>query len=683
MDDLLARVREYIKFERNDDYRELVKKLVADNNDAELKRLFGHRLTFGTAGIRGCMGPGYGQMNDLVIIQTSQGLVSYLIETHGHQKCKERGVIIGHDARHNSDRFARLAALAFLNKSIPVFYCEHIIPTPLVAYGVNLFNCLCGVMVTASHNPKQDNGYKVYWSNGAQILSPHDKNIQRHIEEPENQEPWTGAWRHECLATSSSLYQPPSSPTDRSLSASKLGGGAGIPKEFEPLFKPIHGPLSKSYFGYIQRIVGDQRIQNQSASISITYTAMHGVGHTFLTRALDLAGFDEIFPVEAQKKPDPEFSTVKFPNPEEAGALDCAFQTASHANSTLILANDPDADRCAAALYDPNTQAKRVLTGNEIGALLGWWSWFCYKRTLDSGPPAASSSPFLFNEEPQDLIKQQSSGSTSGGFHSFGQKPLKEPKDCYMLSTAVSSRFLHSMARVEGFKFIETLTGFKYMGNTAHDLIHNRDKLVLFAYEEAIGYMVNSEILDKDGISAAVQVAQCAAHLKNVENRTLESHLDWLYQHYGYHYSINSYFICNEPRTIRAIFHDIQSDYPKSFTSAEQPSKEFKVTRIRDLNNGFDNGSPNNKASLPVSGGSFMVTFFVGEEIQFTIRTSGTEPKIKYYSEIVSKLPDASSVTSEAMQLAKAGIQAKLKCFLDAAIERCLKPSYYDLDAAA
>lgn len=667
MDDLSDRVKEYIKFERNDEHRDVIKKLFADKNKEELKRLFQHRLTFGTAGIRGRMGPGYSQMNDLVIIQTSQGLVSYLIEVHGLQTCRARGVIIGHDARHNSDRFARLAALAFLNKSIPVYYCEYIIPTPLVAFGVKQFNCLCGIMITASHNPKQDNGYKVYWSNGAQILSPHDRNIQRHIEEPENQEPWTGAWRHEYLAASNTPYPP----LDRSQSER-------MPKDLEGLFKPIHAPLTKSYFAYIQRLVGDRRVQNQSASISITYTTMHGVGHTYLTRALDIAGFDDVFPVEAQKKPDPEFSTVKFPNPEEAGALDLAFQTASHANSSLILANDPDADRCAVALYDTTTQSRRILTGNELGALLGWWSWHCYQTKLNSAFPVINP----FNDEPED-------GQTS--LLTAEQKPPKKPEDCYMLSTAVSSRFLQSMARVEGFKFIETLTGFKYMGNVAHDLIENQDKCVLFAYEEAIGYMVDSQILDKDGISAAIQLAQCAAHLKNRDERTLEGQLDWLYQRYGYHYSINSYFICNEPRTIHAIFHALQSNYPKSFGSKERPD-EFKVTRIRDLNNGFDNGSPGNKATLPVSANSFMVTFFIGNEIQFTIRTSGTEPKIKYYSEIVASLSQTTATSTsvlatssdidDSQQQAKIEIQVKLRRFLDAAIEKCLRPSYYTLEPA-
>lgn len=675
-----------------------------EQKENELKRLFGNRLTFGTAGIRGSMGPGYAQMNDLVIIQTSQGLAKYIIQCQGEKLCKERGVIMGHDARHDSARFSRLAALAFLQLGIPVYYCDCIIPTPLVAFGVSLFNCLCGIVITASHNPKQDNGYKVYWANGAQILSPHDKNIQRHIERAENQQPWPLAWNHECLKhapsahTAFTAFTAPSessslSSVDSRQSVVEQQHHEPLPREFEGLVYRIHGELSKIYFAYIQQLVGERASINQSSSIRITYTTMHGVGHDYLSRALGIAGFKEAFPVEAQRRPDPEFPSVKFPNPEEAGALDLAFETAARTNSNLILANDPDADRCAAALYDPDTRNRRILTGNEIGALLGWWIWHCYQARKASADTAS-----LANHESSSSDDR---ASTSSGQASVPRAPtsvplapgqLKKPEDCYMLSTAVSSRFLRSMAQVEGFRFVETLTGFKHMGNVAHDLIHKQNKRVLFAYEEAIGYMVDSRILDKDGISAAVQLAQCAAYLKHEHKRTLETQLAWLHTRYGYHYSLNSYYICHEPRTITAIFHKLQSDYPKCFTSSnqseDQPEEKFVVTRIRDLNNGIDNGSPDHRATLPTSSSSYMVTFFIDTQIQFTIRTSGTEPKIKYYSEIVSSLPKSpregqGQSLSEAQQEAKLEAQARLERFVRAAVERCLQPAYYQLEPAA
>ena len=586
------------------------------------------RLTFGTAGIRGPMGSGLNQMNDLVIIQTSQGLASYLLEFHGAEQCKKSGVIVGHDARHNSDRFARLTALAFLEKGIRVYYCDKIIPTPLIAFGVKQYNCCAGIVITASHNPKEDNGYKVYWSNGAQILSPHDKNIQAHIEKPENLESWPKAWNHEYLLEN---------------------GSKSAPKEWLELLSRVHKELSDKYNAYIEReLVGERHSKNSSSDIRITFTAMHGVGHEFLTSALTVAGFKNVFAVDAQKQPDPEFPTVKFPNPEEPGALDLAFETAKQTNSNLILANDPDADRCAAAIYHPASGCKRAFNGNEIGALLGWWAWHCHQEASKAAPV--------------------------------------QPEDCYMLSTTVSSVFLKTMACVEGFKFIETLTGFKYMGNASEELI-NQGKTVLFACEESIGFMVHSKILDKDGISAGVQLAQCASHLSSVYKRTLEDQLDLLYSTYGYHFSSNSYFVCRDQAKIKAIFQELQANYPKDF------GDEFCVTRVRDLNNGYDSGTEDNKPTLPTSTGSFMVTFFIGDEVTFTIRTSGTEPKIKYYSEIVAKLPadaatNGSSMSSlseerrKKLEETKVAAKDKLNRFLKVALGRCLKPGQYGLESA-
>lgn len=710
-------VAEYLSQEKVPQHRQYIEALVKENRQDELERLLCKRLTFGTAGIRGCMGPGYGQMNDLVIIQTSQGMVSYLLELD-RDKVLEKGVIIGHDARHNSARFARLAALAFLQRNIPVYFCDHIVPTPLIAFGVKHYSCYAGIVVTASHNPKQDNGYKVYWTNGAQILSPHDRKIQEHIVKPENQQPWPQAWQHETLPSGgplsssltslTSLTSLPSlsAPTTTTTTAAEPSKGGWN----EKLLTRVHGDLSKAYFSYIEDIVGDRRQDNQRAGICITFTAMHGVGHMYLSRALDIAGFEDIFPVESQKKPDPDFSTVKFPNPEESGALDMAFETAKHANSRLILANDPDSDRCAAALYEPESDYKRILNGNEIGALLGWWRWHCFWQlqqqrndsnntsnnnsdnapTSSGAPPSKSSTTTTTGvadvEEPRSppLDASQSEGSTQEQY--FRHKPA----DCYMISSAVSSKILQSMARVEGFQFAETLTGFKHMANLADRLIKDENKLVLFAFEEAIGYMVDSTILDKDGISAAVQLAQCAAYVANNFDRTLEQQLDWIYTLYGYHYSLNSYYTCSNAAIIREIFTNLQKDYPKSFASSS-PSKKgtagcsFRVTRVRDLNSGYDSSTPDKRAELPSSSSSYMLTFFVEDDITFTIRTSGTEPKIKYYSEIVANLAEfvaggtwpLDSNEQKRLEAAKQAARQRLQRLVEAAIERCLRPNHY------
>lgn len=684
--ELQAKINDYLKREKVIDNKDAIKYLIEQNDIPRLEFYLGKRLQFGTAGIRGHMGPGYNQMNDLVVIQTAQGIASYLLESD-EKLAKKHGVIIGHDARHNSQRFARLIALAFLQKGILVYYNDYIIPTPFIAFGVKHYCCRAGIMVTASHNPKEDNGIKVYWHNGAQILAPHDKLIQEHI--LKNQDPWPRAWEHNLfqLSTLSTESQSSSGVTDSTISPnqpvrspspthSPQAKNFSFPQEWLPLLRRIYGSLSKEYFKYIETFVSnqEQRNINNRALLTITYTPMHGVGHIFMTKALEIGGFEDIFPVDAQKRPNPDFTTVKFPNPEEAGALDLAFETARNTKSNLILANDPDSDRCAAALYQPSTRRRRIFNGNEIGSILGWWIWHNYKITLEQGQQTTNDDNAEDNNANDANILPQATTRIKS-------KPMPSDfKRCFMISTAVSSKFLQSMARLEGFTFIETLTGFKYMGNLVDHLENEGDNRVLFAYEEALGYMVDSTIIDKDGISACLQMAQCAAYCSSVYERTLEEQLDWLYSYYGYHYSLNSYYICTDQAKIKNIFAKLQANYPTQFDGG------FQVKRVRDLNINYDSATSDNRASLPSSSSSYMVTFFVDDDITLTIRTSGTEPKIKYYSEIVASLKGATEKKveqeEEELYATKEVARERLKTCIRAAIKRCLDPEMNDLEEA-
>ncbi|MCL4141056.1 UNVERIFIED_CONTAM: hypothetical protein GTU68_016705 [Idotea baltica] len=272
------------------------------------------RLLFGTAGLRGRMGAGYACMNDLVIIQTSQGLGKYLVSVC--PEAKTNGIVIGYDSRHNSHRFARLAASAFLMCGIPVYLLGKICPTPFVPFTVMQFKASAGVMVTASHNPKEDNGYKVYWNNGAQIIPPHDTGIQQSIED--NLKPFDGVWDIEKAETS--------------------------PKLSDPIEE-----ISQKYFAALSSSMLDKDM-NFETPLSFTVTAMHGVGHDYMVKAFEVCKFKPLIPVKEQMVPDPEFPTVKFPNPEEGkSALDLSFKTANQHNCSIILANDPDADRLAVA----------------------------------------------------------------------------------------------------------------------------------------------------------------------------------------------------------------------------------------------------------------------------------------------------------------------------------------------
>nr|CAD7592928.1 unnamed protein product [Timema genevievae] len=578
----------------NEKTRQEIQSLVDNMNISELDAMFESRLTFGTAGIRGAMGPGPSNMNDLVIIQTTQGLVTYLQEA-----CTEsvlRGVAIGYDGRYNSKRFAELTTAIILNRGIPVYLFSRVCPTPFIPYTVTHFNLSAGIMITASHNPKEDNGYKVYWQNGSQIIPPHDKNIQKSI--VEQLTPWETSWDTSILLTSNLLKDPYSEVWD-------------------------------AYFDHLRGTVVYPMV-NVRSPLKFTYTAMHGVGYPYMKEAFAVVHLQPFLAVSEQRDPDPEFPTVKFPNPEEGkSALDLAIKTADTGGSTVILANDPDADRLAVAEKNVENKSWKVFTGNELGALLGWWSFHCFK-----------------NKTKADL------------------------DNVYMLASTVSSKILKSMAAIEGFNFIETLTGFKWMGNETVNLL-SQGKTVLFAFEEAIGFMYGTAVLDKDGISAGAKMAELACYLQDI-GITLSDKLADIYKTYGHHISKNSYYFCYNQEVIKQLFDRLRTfsgtanTYPTSILNGK-----YRITSVRDLTTGYDSNQHDKKAILPTSKSSQMITFTFNNGLVVTLRTSGTEPKIKYYTELCAA-PEEQNVDY---------LREVLKEMVDAIVEEFLQPEKNNLTA--
>ncbi|KYN37350.1 Phosphoglucomutase-2 [Trachymyrmex septentrionalis] len=551
------KITEWLQWNKDPKAKDEILKYLDKGQIKVLSKLFLKRLEFGTAGLRGRMGPGYNQMNDLVIVQTGQGLSKYLMDTIFD--VMQKGVVIGYDGRYNSKRFAELTAAIFIANGIKVYLFSQVCPTPFIPYTILKYKCAAGIMVTASHNPKDDNGYKVYWENGAQIISPHDKKIQSYI--LNNLKPLESSWDVSQIHESS-------------------------------YYKDPKDDIMRHYYQDLKDNVLYPEV-NRNTTLKFTYTAMHGVGQEYMTAAFEAANFKPFITVEEQKLPDPEFSTVKFPNPEEGkSALDLSIKTANKNDSSIIIANDPDADRLACATKTESGEW-HVFSGNELGALLGWWMIHTYQVIHPD----------------VDLSKT------------------------YMLASTVSSKILASMGKKEGFNFEETLTGFKWMGNKAIELMKD-NKDVLFAYEEAIGFMCGSKVLDKDGISAGVRVAELAAYLETI-GLTLSDKLEEIYEEYGYHINDNSYWICHEPDTIKMIFERLRNYSGKSDTYPTGILKgKYVITGIRDLTTGYDNTKPDNKAVLPVSKSSQMITFTFKNGLVTTLRTSGTEPKIKYYNEL-------------------------------------------------
>ncbi|KIY71646.1 hypothetical protein CYLTODRAFT_345563 [Cylindrobasidium torrendii FP15055 ss-10] len=560
-------VDNWLRLDKNEATRNEVLALRQAGNTDELERRMRKRIEFGTAGLRGRMEAGWARMNDLIIIQASQGLCKYVLEHVDN--AATRGVVVGHDHRYNSERWAQLTAASLIANGVKVYLHRGLVHTPLVPFSVKELNAAAGIMVTASHNPKQDNGYKVYWENAVQIISPHDAGIAASI--LANLEP-----QETDLAgvTSSSLCL---DVTEKMKNA-----------YFENLLKSNTGSDYK---------------------IKFVNTSMHGVGAPFVSRAFELFGFQPPVHVAAQQEPDPEFPTVAFPNPEEHGALNLALETANAENATYVLAQDPDADRFAAAEHLPDG-TWHAFTGDQLGTLF---------------------AAHVFS-------KYRSSG-----------KPLSK---LAMVASTVSSKMVEAIALAEGFTFVECLTGFKYIGNTAMDL-QAQGFEVPFGYEEAIGFMFGDTIRDKDGVSASVTFVQLVEELAK-EGRTAKTFLTDLYRKYGYFETRNNYFICTEAATIDAIFTRIRSYDGTNARSYPTSIAGLTVTRVVDLTTGYDSANaPSYKPALPISSGH-MIQFRAenkdeGVKIVLTVRTSGTEPKIKYYLEGSCK--DASKVRPTLVQV--------------------------------
>jgi phosphomannomutase len=429
-DDLLTRARAWAAEDPDPqtkaELEQAIAALEAGGDGADLADRFAGALEFGTAGLRGALGAGSNRMNRVVVTRTAAGLAAYLNDT-GH---RGGSVVIGYDARHNSDIFARDTAEVMTGAGLKALVMPRPLPTPLLAFAIRELGCAAGVMVTASHNPPQDNGYKVYLGDGSQIVPPSDVKIAARI------------------AAVGPLSDVPRGNT-----------GTVVGEE-----------IIDRYLDRVADLAGDG-----PRDLTIVYTPLHGVGGNTVIQVLETAGFSAPHVVEQQEQPDPEFPTVAFPNPEEPGAMDLAMALAAARNADIVVANDPDADRCAVAV--PGPHGWRMLLGDEVGALLG-----------------------------HHLLSLGRTGTYA--------------------NSIVSSSLLGKMASAAGQPHEETLTGFKWI---------SRAPGLAFGYEEALGYCVDPDhVKDKDGVSALLLVCEMAAAAK-AEGRSLNDLLDDIAAEHGLH----------------------------------------------------------------------------------------------------------------------------------------------------
>jgi len=505
---------------------------------SELADRFSGPLEFGTAGLRGAIGAGPHRMNRAVVIRTTAGLAKYLVE----RVPKRPRVVVGFDARTDSDVFAQDTCAVLCAAGCEVSLLPRPLPTPVLAHAVRRMGADAGVMITASHNPPGDNGYKLYLGGradtttgqGAQIVSPADLEIAERID-----------------AVGPTLQ------IRRSKGGWRLLG--------EELLD-----------GYLRQ-AADLLVTGGPRRLNIVVTPLHGVGGEALSRAIVLAGFPAPHLVPEQAVPDPGFPTVAFPNPEETGALDLGVGAARERGADLLLANDPDADRCAVAVPDPSLPREeggampwRVLRGDEVGVLLAE--------------------------------------------HLLTRGPLPLPRDrATVACSIVSSRMLSRIAAAHGVRHAETLTGFKWISRTGN---------LVYGYEEALGYCVAPDLVrDKDGITAALLIAELTARLAD-RGRTLLDLLDDLAVRHGVHLTDQVSLRVDAPETIRRIMDRLRREPPIRLAG-------HQVARTEDLATG-DSGLPSTDA----------LRYLMTDGSRVIVRPSGTEPKVKCYLETIADVSD-------------------------------------------
>ncbi len=518
--------------------RDELRALIDAGDLEQLASRFSRRLQFGTAGLRGVIGAGPGRMNRAVIRESSAGLGAYLLQTI--PDAAQRGIVVGFDGREDSRQFGCDAACVFAALGIRVFISSNVVATPIVAFGAVDRKAAAGVVITASHNPPEYNGYKVFWDNGAQIIPPHDAGIAAAIEVAAHEEV---PWLEFAEAQAAGLIEVLGEAFDRAYLDAILS---------DELFTP-----------------GGAR-----AGISIAYSAMHGVGAVPAETLLAEAGFDKVYSVAAQREPDGSFPTVNFPNPEEPGAMNMVIALAREKDAVLACANDPDADRLAVAVRT-GEGGYQMLTGDMIGILLG------------------------------NYLLEKSHRYT--------------PIVC---TTIVSSQMLQFIAAAAGAEYYETLTGFKWLANTAlgHE---DRQHRLLFAYEEALGYAAGRQVLDKDGLSALLAFAQMAEQLAR-DGATVLDQLERLYRRHGL------FVTAQRSLPLQAgaqPFGDLLRAAPPDEIAGSP------VAVIEDLGSGLRQfaGGETEPLKFPRSD---VLIYRLDNGARVIVRPSGTEPKVKCYYEM-------------------------------------------------
>ena len=533
------------KFEGLEDY---LKTQLENFSEKEKEEAFYAPLEFGTAGMRGIVGPGINRMNIYTVRQATEGLAR-LIETYG-EEAKKRGVAIAHDSRHFSPEFALESAKVLVKHGIKAYVFEDLRPTPELSYAVRHLHTFAGIMITASHNPAAYNGYKVYGEDGGQMPPKDADALTEFVRQVEN----------------------------------PLAVNVVTKEELEQsaLFEWIGEAVDAAYLEEIKSVSVNPSLLSDTKDLSVVYTPLHGTGLMLTKRALDQAGFTGLQIVSEQAVPDGDFTTVKSPNPEEAGAFEYAIRLGEETKADVLLATDPDADRMGAAVRQPDG-TYQVITGNQIAAIL-----------LD----------YL-------LFAHQKAGTL--------------PMNAAAVKSIVSSELPTVIAEHYGAKMVNVLTGFKFIAEQIKNYEETNAHTFMFGFEESYGYLVQPFVRDKDAIQAVLLLTEVAAHFKS-EGKTLYDGLQALYEKYGYFLEKTISVTVQGlegPAKIKALLDGLRKEVPSNFGG-------IKVAVAQDfaVNQQVDSQGVTSEIGLPTSN---VLKYILEDGSWIAVRPSGTEPKIKFY----------------------------------------------------
>ena len=538
-------VLKWEKFEGLEDY---LKTQLENFSEKEKEEAFYAPLEFGTAGMRGIVGPGINRMNIYTVRQATEGLAR-LIETYG-EEAKKRGVAIAHDSRHFSPEFALESAKVLVKHGIKAYVFEELRPTPELSYAVRHLHTFAGIMITASHNPAAYNGYKVYGEDGGQMPPKDADTLTEYVRQVEN----------------------------------PLAVDVVTKEELEQsaLFEWIGEAVDTAYLEEIKSVSVNPSLLSDTKDLSVVYTPLHGTGLMLTKRALDQAGFTGLQIVSEQAVPDGDFTTVKSPNPEEAGAFEYAIRLGEETKADVLLATDPDADRMGAAVRQPDG-TYQVITGNQIAAIL-----------LD----------YL-------LFAHQKAGTL--------------PANAAAVKSIVSSELPTVIAEHYGAKMVNVLTGFKFIAEQIKNYEETNAHTFMFGFEESYGYLVQPFVRDKDAIQAVLLLTEVAAHFKS-EGKTLYDGLQALYEKYGYFLEKTISVTVQGlegPAKIKALLDGLRKEVPSNFGG-------IKVVVAQDfaVNQQVDAQGVVSEIGLPTSN---VLKYILEDGSWIAVRPSGTEPKIKFY----------------------------------------------------